>query len=67
MDAYRIAKKLWKMALVASSTAVILSSSCALDDVRTIAAGVENVSRELSNNGSDDDISFAEWLLDELD
>jgi hypothetical protein len=55
-------KRWWKV-MVGISAATVFASSCSTEQVARVAAGVEAA----LNYDSDDDISFSDWLQDEVE
>ena len=43
---------------------LLLSTSCSLRELEAVSAGLEAATHQL--DGEDEDITFGEWLLDEL-
>ena len=58
----------WPIAVVGLAVgSIVFGTGCELSKVRTIVAGIDQVARALDGVGQDDDMSFGEWLSNELD
>ncbi len=56
----------WKW-LSATSSGLVFAAACSSTEVRqAVLAGVEVAADQLLNNSEDDDVSFGDWLSDEL-
>jgi len=55
-----------KVAAGLCTAGMLFAASCAADDVRALMIGVDAAARYLDNGSTDDDISFSDWLMDEL-
>ena len=58
---------LFKMAAGLSVAGTLLGMSCSSEGVQAVVAGIDAVAQSLSQHDQDDDISFGDWLLSELD
>lgn len=64
------AGKRWIRTIVGlSACGAALTVSCGSNELRAVVAGIEAVagSLERANDDADEDLSFGEWLLSELD
>ncbi len=58
--------RLLRTGLAWLASGALLATSCSPQQLQAIVAGLEVVGSVVENRG-DDDITFGEWLLDELD
>ena len=57
----------WRKVLLGGCTALTLyTTTCGFDQLEAVVVGFQAAADRLDNRG-DDDISFGNWLLDELD
>lgn len=56
---------LWKYAAGLCAVGMLFGATCSSDQIHAIATGLQAATSELDNR--DDDISFGDWLLDELE
>ena len=61
------AKNLWRVAAALFAAGTLFSSSCSSVDVEAIVNALEVAAHQLEQQQQDDDISFGDWLRDELD
>jgi len=66
MKSNRLAILLWRSLAGIASASVLFASSCGAAELRAVLAGVDAAADRLERN-HDDDISFGDWLADELD
>ena len=64
MKARRIENSLIKSGAALAAAGVLFASSCSSETLRATTAGLSAAADELE--GDRDDISFGDWLLDEL-
>ncbi len=57
-------RKWIRTAVAASSAGMLFASSCSTDQLQAVAAGLDVVFASL--NDTDDNITFGDWLLSEL-
>ncbi|MGB2986277.1 MAG: hypothetical protein WBE26_10370 [Phycisphaerae bacterium] len=67
MSTKRIANDLFKTAAGLCAAGVLLGSSCSSSELEAIVTGVEAAANSLDNREHEDNITFGEWLLSELD
>ena len=58
--------KLWKRLVALSASCMLLGTSCGVDDIQAVVVGLETVSSQLDRNRHDEDTTFGEWLLEEI-
>ena len=56
-----------KSAVMAMSAGTMFASSCSSDTVRAVIAGIDAAAGALDSSISEQDQTFGEWLLGELD
>ena len=61
------AKNLCKVAAGLFAAGTLFTSSCSSADVEAIVNALEVAAHQLEQQQQDDDISFGDWLRDELD
>lgn len=61
----RLFKKLLRAAVGVGAAGMLFGASCTASGLRAIAAGVEAATSQLEQQ--DNDISFRDWLLNELE
>ena len=61
------ARDLMKIAACLSVAGMVLSSSCGSNELDALIVGIEAAAAHLDRDAHNDDISFGEWLLSELD
>ena len=66
MNAKRKAKWLLKSVAALSTAGMLFSSNCSSADLEAAFVGLEAAAGHLQHENQDDDISFGDWLLDEL-
>ena len=59
-------RRILQCAAAVSAAGMLFGATCTSDGIRAVAAGLEAATTQL-NHEYDDDISFGDWLLDELD
>lgn len=64
MSIKHTARKLGKIAVSFSVAGTLLATSCGTDELRALAAGIQAATNQLDD---DNDITFVEFLLSELD
>ena len=65
MNRRRDAERVWKtIAASAGAAGLLLASSCNLADLQAVAVGVDAATQYLED---EDDMTFGEWLMSELD
>ncbi len=63
----RTANDLLKAAVALTAAGVLLGTSCSSSELQAVVAGLEAVAHSFDDNARDNDITFGEWLLSELD
>ncbi len=59
---------LLKVTAALCASGVVLAGSCSMDGLQAVGAGIDAAAGYLNDQESpDDDISFGDWLLDELE
>ena len=58
-------RSLWRYMAAVCAAGMVFGSSCSSDQIRALTAGLEAVADTL--NEQDDNMSFGDWLLDELE
>ena len=58
--------KVLRIAACMCTAGALFASSCSTQDLRTVMSAVDAAARILDGGDSDDDISFGDWLRDEL-
>ena len=61
------ASNVLKAAVALTASGVALVTTCSSAELQAVVAGVEAAARSLDGNAHDDDLTFGEWLLEELD
>ena len=61
------AGNLLKTAACLSAAGTLLGTSCGTKELDALVAGIEAAATQLDRNDRDDDVTFGEWLLGELD
>jgi hypothetical protein len=61
------AGNLLKTAASVSAAGMLFATSCRSNEFNAVLAGLEAVAAQLDRDDPDDDITFGEWLLSELD
>ena len=61
------AGNLLKTAVCFSAAGMLLGASCGAQELNAVVAGIEAAAVQLNNHDRDDDVTFGEWLLSELD
>ena len=57
----------WRVAVTLCAAGTLYGSSCSSREIETVLAGVQAVAEVLDGQSQDDDISFGDWLQDELE
>ena len=60
-------RKLWRGAVALCAAGTLFGGSCSSEQLNAVAAGIGAVADELGHQRADDDITFGEWLLSELE
>ncbi len=63
----RFARYTWGLAITAAGTGCLYGSGCHMTELQAFAAGVETYTNTIAAEEQDSDISFGDWLLDELE
>jgi len=66
MNPNRLLKVIRRTFVAVCSATMLLSSSCGIQELRAVVAGVDAAADRLNGN-HDDDVSFRDWLADEID
>jgi hypothetical protein len=56
-----------RAAAALAASGIALGSTCSSAELQAVVAGIEAAARSLDGNAHDDDLTFGEWLLEELD
>ena len=67
MNTTNSAKGLWKVTAGLLAAGTLFASSCNSADIEAIVNALEVAAQQLEQQQQDDDISFGDWLRDELD
>jgi hypothetical protein len=67
MSNKRTAENLTKALAVLSTAGVLLATTCTSEQLQAVVVGIEAAARELNEQDHDDDMSFGDWLVRELD
>jgi hypothetical protein len=65
MSLQKTGKTLWRCALGMCVAGTVFGASCSSEQIEAVAAGIQAAASQLDDR--DDDISFGDWLLDELE
>lgn len=64
-------RNLWKSMLVMTASGSLLATTCSDQQLQAFSVGfnafVDTIDNTRQNQNKDEDISFGDWLLDELD
>ena len=63
----RKARNLWRSMLVVSASGMLLGVSCTDQQLQALSIGINAVASALTDNRQDNNPTFGEWLLGELD
>ncbi|MCH7807771.1 MAG: hypothetical protein IIB60_00990 [Planctomycetes bacterium] len=59
-------QRTWRAVALTCAAGTLFGASCSSDGFQAVVAGVEAAAQELDRQDRHDDISFGNWLLDEL-
>ncbi len=61
-------ENVFKVAVLLGTSGMLVASSCNMQDARAVSAGIDAAAGYIDGQQvEDDDISFGDWIMDELD
>lgn len=65
MTTMQAASRLWKVLVLLGGATTLLATTCTSNEIAATVAGLDAAAHRLDHQ--DEDISFGDWLRDELD
>ena len=56
----------WRVLVLACAAGTLFASSCGSNGLQAVVAGLDAAAQELDRGNRNNDISFGNWLMDEL-
>ncbi len=60
-------QSMWRGLALACAAGTLFGSSCGSNQLQAVVAGIEAAASELDRTNRSDDISFGNWLMDEIE
>ncbi len=63
----RSATQVIKAAVASSAAGMLMAGGCGMEELQAVATGLQAAAGQLDRGDRDDNITFGDWLISELD